>query len=103
MYAEDGIRGDVRVINVEPDENVNDKSEFFPEEIVNAAGDVAISGAGTKIVNGWIVITIPKSEKITKPEFTQSQNAVHDEATEDADNYYYAYKFKEIVGGFSSI
>ncbi|QPK94282.1 hypothetical protein HCQ94_00770 [Actinomyces sp. zg-332] len=100
-YGDSGLRGDLQVINLEPNDTINHETDYWPDRTINAAGDVSISGAGSKLVNPWIVITVPKSNKISKPGYVDSQNAIYNRLVEeDPDNYYLVYKFKEISGGF---
>ncbi|QPK93956.1 hypothetical protein HCQ94_05135 [Actinomyces sp. zg-332] len=102
-YADDNpssLRVDLRIINIESNGSINDKSEFWVKDTINAAADINVSGSGANIPEPWGRVTVPKMNgKIVKPDFAASQKAYETVYAEDENNWYVTYKFKELSGG----
>lgn len=101
------LKVDFSIINLEPDNTVNDNSEFWVEKSVNATVNLKVSGSGADAIihNPWLKITVPK--KIIKDlKFADSQNAyqsikiINDSI--DKDNAYIIYKFTQFTGASSA-
>ena len=56
------LKVDFSIINLEPDNTVNDNSEFWVEKSVNATVNLKVSGSGADAIihNPWLKITVPK-------------------------------------------
>lgn len=105
IYAADTKAVNLRIINLQGDGRITEDSEFWGEESIPAAADLAISGDGVNIQNPWMLLTVPKLKtpdghaKTSKPSFVDSENAYRTEYYEDNDNYYVLYKFRKFSGG----
>lgn len=99
-HANDKLKVDLQIINLEADGSTHTKSEYWVEENIPAAADITVSGEGAAIPEAWARLTVPKiNGKITKPNFVDSKKAYETIHTEDAENWYVTYKFKELAGG----
>ncbi|QPK93958.1 hypothetical protein HCQ94_05145 [Actinomyces sp. zg-332] len=96
----DTLKVDIKIINIEGDNSTNDRSEYWVNENINAAADINISGEGASLSEPWARITVPKLRgKVYKPQFVDSQKAYQTTHTQDGNNWYVTYKFKELSGG----
>ncbi|QPK93957.1 hypothetical protein HCQ94_05140 [Actinomyces sp. zg-332] len=98
--SNDTLKVDIKIINLEGDNSTNDRSEYWVNENINAAADINVSGEGASLSEPWARITVPKlGGKIKKPQFVDSEKAYQTTYTEDENNWYVTYKFKELSGG----
>ncbi|MBS6073178.1 MAG: Cna B-type domain-containing protein, partial [Actinomyces urogenitalis] len=106
-YDDSTLKVDFRIINLEPDNTINDNSEFWVEKTVNATVDLKVSGSGADAIirNPWLMITVPKG-KIKDLKFADSQNAYQTvqilEDQVDPDNAYIIYKYDQFTGASSA-
>ncbi|WP_018142773.1 Cna B-type domain-containing protein [Alloscardovia criceti] len=101
------LKVDFRIFNLESDNSINDKSEFWVENTVNATASLQVSGSGADAIirNPWLKITVPKAH-IKDLKLSDSQNAYQTiritESAVDPDNAYIIYKFTEFTGASSA-
>ena len=100
-FAEDNstAKTKLRIINLNGDNTIDEKTEFWVKDTIPVAADLAISGSGVNYSNPKLKITVQKSPAITKPGFVDSLKATNNEQTEDANNYYMTYTFDSLTGG----
>ena len=100
-FAEDNstAKTKLRIINLNGDNTIDEKTEFWVKNTIPVAADLAISGAGVNYPNPKLKITVQKSPAITKPGFVDSLKATKNEQTEDENNYYMTYTFDSLTGG----
>ena len=100
-FAEDNstAKTRLRIINLNGDNTIDEKTEFWVKDTIPVAADLAISGSGVNYPNPKLKITVPKSPAITKPGFVDSLKATNNEQTEDENNYYMTYTFDSLTGG----
>ena len=100
-FAEDNTTAKtrLRIINLNGDNTIDEKTEFWVKETIPVAADLSISGSGVNYPNPKLKITVQKSPAITKPGFVDSLKATKNEQTEDENNYYMTYTFDSLTGG----
>ena len=100
-FAEDNstAKTRLRIINLNGDNTIDEKTEFWVKDTIPVAADLTISGSGVNYPNPKLKITVQKSPAITKPGFVDSLKATSNEQTEDENNYYMTYKFDSLTGG----
>ena len=100
-FAEDNTTANtrLRIINLNGDNTIDEKTEFWVKDTIPVAADLAISGSGVNYSNPKLKITVQKSPAITKPGFVDSLKATNNEQTEDENNYYMTYTFDSLTGG----
>ena len=100
-FAEDNTTANtrLRIINLNGDNTIDEKTEFWVKDTIPVAADLTISGSGVNYPNPKLKITVQKSPAITKPGFVDSLKATSNEQTEDENNYYMTYTFDSLTGG----
>ena len=100
-FAEDNstAKTRLRIINLNGDNTIDEKTEFWVKDTIPVAADLTISGSGVNYSNPKLKITVQKSPAITKPGFVDSLKATKNEQTEDENNYYMTYTFDSLTGG----
>ena len=100
-FAEDNstAKTQLRIINLNGDNTIDEKTEFWVKDTIPVAADLAISGTGVNYSNPKLRISVQKTPAITTPEFVDSLKATKNERTEDENNYYMTYTFDSLTGG----